>query len=100
MVEKMGPKETRRFFREGGKDALKNVYEGEPWEAAPLIVKVANPGDYGRIRRFVVVWDNKSHNHKTCPFYHHMMSRKTVEVECAKPTKMEVAKPKEGEGAF
>ena len=48
----MGPKETERFFREGGKDALKDVHKGEPWDSAPLIVKVANPGEYGKIHRF------------------------------------------------
>ena len=56
MTEKMGPKETERFFREGGRDALKNVYEGDPWESAPLILKVANPSNYGKICRFVVVF--------------------------------------------
>ena len=93
----MGPKETERFFREGGKDALKNVYEGEPWDAAPLIVKVANPGNYGRICRFVVVWDNKSQDHTTCPFYHHMMSKETMDMECGKPTKLERKERKEKE---
>ena len=97
MTEKMGSKETERFFREGGKDALKNVYEGEPWDAAPLIVKVANPGNYGRICRFVVVWDNKSQDHTTCPFYHHMMSKETMDMECGKPTKLERKERREKE---
>ena len=93
----MGPKETKRFFREGGTDALKNVYEGEPWEAAPLIVKVANPGDYGKICRFVVVWDNKSQDHKTCPFYHHIMSKETVEIDCDRPTRLELKESQQEE---
>ena len=99
MTKKMGPKETERFFREGGKDALKNVYEGEPWEASPLIVKVANPGNYGRIHRFVVVWDNKSKDHKTCPFYHNMMNKETTEIDSGKPTQLELTQSKEGEEA-
>ena len=93
----MGPKETERFFREGGKDALKDVYEGEPWDAAPLILKVANPSNYGRICRFVVVWDNKSQDHTTCPLYHHMMSKETMDMECGKPTKLERKERKEKE---
>ena len=97
VTEKMGPKETERFFREGGKDALKDVYEGEPWDAAPLIVKVANPGNYGRICRFVVVWDNKSQDHTTCPLYHHMMSKETMDMECGKPTKLERKERREKE---
>ena len=99
MTKKMGPKETERFFREGGRDALKNVYEGEPWEAAPLILKVANPGNYGRICRFVVVWDNKVQDHKTCPLYHHMMRKETVQIECGKPTKLELRERKDKEAA-
>ena len=99
MTKKMGPKETERFFREGGKDALKDVHKGEPWDSAPLIVKVANPGDYGKIHRFVVVWDNKSHDHKACPFYHHMMNKKTVGSDCVKPTWLEVPDKKEREDA-
>ena len=95
----MGPKETERFFREGGTDALKNMFEGEPWEAAPLIVKVANPGDSGRIHRFVVIWNNKSQDHKNCPFYHHMLSKKTVETDCSTPTRLELPVPKEEEEA-
>ena len=99
MTEKMGPKETERFFREGGRDALKNVFEGEPWESAPLIVKVANPSNYGRICRFVVVWDNKSQDHTTCPLYHHMMRKETVQIECGKPTKLELKERRDEEAA-
>ena len=90
----MGPKETKRFFRDGGKDALKDVYEGEPWDSAPLIVKVANP-DNGTIHRFVVVWDNKHQDHKACSFYHNTMGKKAVEIECAKPTRLEVLETKD-----
>ena len=99
MTKKMGPKETERFFREGGKDALKDVHKGEPWDSAPLIVEVANPGDHGKIHRFVVVWDNKSRDHKACPFYHHMMKKKTVETDCAKPSQLEVPDKEEREDA-
>ena len=65
----MGPVETARFFRDGGKDAMKDVFTGGPCQPGPLIVKVANPENHGKVCRFVVVWDNKSGDHRNCNFF-------------------------------
>ena len=100
----MGPVETARFFREGGQDAMKDVFAGGPCQPGPFIVEVANPENHGEIWRFVVVWHNRSKDHKTCDFFHHMMSKKT-EVEAVrqkslqdgKPTWMELLQVEEGE---
>ena len=100
----MGPVETARFFRDGGKDAMKDVFTGGPCQPGPLIVKVANPENHGKVCRFVVVWDNKSGDHSSCNFFQHMMSKK-AEVEAGrqkslqdgKPTWMELLQVEEGE---
>ena len=100
----MGPVETARFFRDGGKDAMKDVFAGGPCQPGPLIVEVANPDKHGEMCRFVVVWHNKSKDHKTCNFFHHMMSKKTgVEavrqnsLQDGKPTWLEMLQVEEGE---
>ena len=98
----MGPVETARA--EGGQDAMKDVFAGGPCQPGPLIVEVANTDNRGEMCRFVVVWDNKSKDHKTCDFFHHMMSKKTgVEavrqksLQDGKPTWMELLQVEEGE---
>ena len=100
----MGPVETARFSRDGGQDAMKDVFAGGPCQPGPLIVEVANTDNHGEMCRFVVVWDNKSKDHKTCDFFHHMMSKKTgVEavrqksLQDGKPTWMELLQVEEGE---
>ena len=92
----MGPVETAS--RDGGQDAMKDVFAGGPCQPGPLIVEVANTDNRGEMCRFVVVWDNKSKDHKTCDFFHHMMSKKTgVEAVRQKPTWVEVPQVEEGE---
>ena len=98
----MGPVETAS--RDGGQDAMKDVFAGGPCQPGPLIVEVANTDNHGEMCRFVVVWDNKSKDHKTCDFFHHMMSKKTgVEavrqksLQDGKPTWMELLQVEEGE---
>merc|ERR1712004_266511 len=68
------------------------------------IVEVANTDNRGEMCRFVVVWDNKSKDHKTCDFFHHMMSKKAgVEavrqksLQDGKQTWMELLQVEEGE---
>ena len=98
----MGPVETARA--EGGQDAMKDVFAGGPCQPGPLIVEVANPENHGKVCRFVVVWDNKSGDHRNCNFFHHMMSKK-IGVEAGrqkslqdgKPTWVEVPRVEEGE---
>ena len=98
----MGPVETARA--EGGQDAMKDVFAGGPCQPGPLIVEVANTDNHGEMCRFVVVWHNKSKDHKTCDFFHHMMSKKTgVEavrqksLQDGNPTWMELLQVEEGE---
>ena len=98
----MGLVETARA--EGGQDAMKDVFAGGPCQPGPLIVEVANTDNRGEMCRFVVVWNNKYKDHKTCDFFHHMMSKKTgVEavrqksLQDGKPTWMEVPQVAEGE---
>lgn len=104
VTSKMGPVETARFFRDGGKDAKKEVFTGGPCQPGPLIVEVANPENHGKVSRFVVVWDSKSGDHSNCNFFHHMMSKKTgVEagrqksLQDGKPTWLELPRVEEGE---
>ena len=92
----MGPVETARA--EGGQDAMKDVFAGGPCQPGPLIVEVANTDNHGEMARFVVVWHNKSKDHKTCDFFHHMMSKKTgIEAVRQKPTWVEVPQVEKGE---
>ena len=104
MTSKMGPVETARFFRDGGKDAMKDVFAGGPCQPGPLIVEVANPDKHGEMCRFVVVWHNRSKDHKTCDFFHQMLSKGTVveavrqkSLQDGKPTWLEVPRVEEGE---
>ena len=104
VTSKMGPVETARFFREGGKDAMKDVFTGGPCQPGPLIVEVANPENHGKVCRFVVVWDNKSGDHSNCNFFQHLMSKKTgVEagrqksLQDGRPTWLEGPRVEEGE---
>ena len=78
VTSKMGPVETARFFRDGGKDAMKDVFTGGPCQPGPLIIKVANPENHGKVCRFVVVWDNKSGDHRNCNFLDALASLKTM----------------------
>ena len=92
----MGPVETARA--EGGQDAMKDVFAGGPCQPGPLIVEVANTDNHGEMCCFVVVWNNKYKDHKTCDFFHHMMSKKTgVEAVRQKPTWVEVPQVEKGE---
>ena len=104
MTSKMGPVETARFFRDGGKDAMKDVFAGGPCQPGPLIVEVANPHNHGEMCRFVVVWHNRSKDHKTCDFFHQMLSKGTVveavrqkSLQDGKPTWLEMLQVEEGE---
>ena len=104
VTSKMGPVETARFFRDGGQDAMKDVFTGGPCQPGPLIVEVANPENHGKVCRFVVVWDNKSRDHSKCNFFQHMMSKKIgmeagrqKSLQDGKPTWLELLRVEEGE---
>merc|ERR1712012_1420166 len=102
VTSKMGLVETAS--RDGGQDAMKDVFAGGPCQPGPLIVEVANTDNRGEVCRFVVVWDNKSKDHKTCDFFQHMMSKKTgleavrqKSLQDGKPMWLEVPRVEEGE---
>ena len=83
---------------------MKDVFAGGPCQPGPLIVEVANTDNHGEMCCFVVVWNNKYKDHKTCDFFHHMMSKKTgieavrqKSLQDGKPTWMEVPQVAEGE---
>ena len=67
----------QKLYQEHGKDTLDKVFAPEQWQPSPVIIKVVNPEDL-RSRRFVLVWNNKGQDHKSCPFYHHMMDKEMV----------------------
>ena len=73
------------------------VFAPEQWQPSPVIIKVVNPEDL-RSRRFVLVWNNKGQDHKSCPFYHHMMDKRmSAKTDGVNPARLKVPGLHEGE---
>ena len=87
----------KKLYQKHKEDTLDVVFAPEQWQPSPVIIKVVNPEDL-KSRRFVLVWNNKGQDHRSCPFYHHMMGRdRTVKTDGCNPARVRVPGLHEGE---
>ena len=87
----------QKLYQKHGKEALDVVFAPEQWQPSPVIIKVVNPEDL-RSRRFVLVWNNKGQDHKSCPIYHHMVDKEmAAKTDGGNPARVKVPGLHEGE---
>ena len=87
----------QKLYKKHKEDTLDVVFTPEQWQPSPVIIKVVNPEDL-RSRRFVLVWNNKGQDHKSCPFYHHMMNKEMAgKTDGGNPARVKVPGLHEGE---
>ena len=87
----------QKLYKKYKEDTLDVVFTPEQWQPSPVIIKVVNPEDL-RSRRFVLVWNNKGQDHRSCPFYHHMMNKEMAgKTDGGNPARVKVPGLHEGE---
>ena len=95
MALKTNPRVMQKLYQTHGEDTLDVVFAPEWWQPAPIVIQVVNPEDL-RSRRFVLVCNIKGHDHKNCPFYHHMKNTR-MKTDVGNPAWATVLELHEGE---